>query len=512
MSTKTETREMSTAMDLDALDIRPNPWNKVRPLDAAFLASIASQGILSPILVRPTDDGDKAYEIICGHRRWLAACETGSLTVPAVMRVMDDQEAQLCTLIENTHREDMTPWQEAQLIGELLARPDWDIATAAAATGWSESMIRRRAKLLEISPKWKEMMDAGELAAWTVGHFEVLAVFDEKAQEELHKDIHSRANGLTLAELKEEIADRSKALKAAPFDLDDVTLVPKAGACTACPKRSDAQADLFGEVPDIVKAGSSCLDESCFSRKLTALTKRKESQLLEKHPEAIKVAKNHGTGGKGALNPHQYMEAKKADKGAVPALQYGERGQVTLAYVKVKKSAEEKDKSPRALAKEAERKLQARIDALAIEKLTAIIEDKDTEFAEEAYPLLVQYCLVDGAGMEIEDDEAAAARVRAYVKKPVKVEEMWPAVADRLVRSLRNVVWNLENKKEDIRENADVKLAAWMVDADFEAIRKEAAAELAQGPAESQADAAKDELDMDGDEDDGLDGDSEGGL
>lgn len=509
MSIETQTREMSTAMELDALDIRPNPWNKVRPLDPAFVASVASQGILSPILVRPTDDGGKGYEIICGHRRWMAACETGMLMIPAVMRVMDDQEAQICTLIENTHREDMTPWQEAQLIGDLLSRPDWDIAQAAAATGWSESMIRRRAKLLELSPSWRKVIEEKEFPAWTIGHFEILAIFEERRQEDLFKEVKYRANGMTVADLKEAISNSSQLLKSAPWDLEDVALLPKAGACVGCSTRSDAQSDLFGQVPEMVKAGASCLDDGCFKKKLAAHVKRKEAALLDKHPDAIKVATDWNAGGKGVLRSHEFDTAKKGDKGAVAAIQYGEGGKVSLGYVKVKKSAQEKDQSPKAKAKEAERKRLAQVEALAIDKLIAIVEDPTTEFTDEAYDVLVQYCLVHGIGIEIDDEEAADKRVRAYAKKPVTADELWVGAAHGMIQSLNRVKWGLERGFEGSQEEApEVKLAAWMVDADFAALRKEAAEEIAAVPAADLATDGDDSADLD----DGLDGESEGDL
>jgi ParB/RepB/Spo0J family partition protein len=518
MTTGTKSEKVSALAGEVAWErCKPNTWNKSRPLDAAFVASIKDQGILSPLLLRrvPEDGQGRDLEIVCGERRWRAAQEAGLFIIPAMVRILGDQEAQLCTLIENTHREDMTPWQEAQLIGDLLSREDWDVAQVAAATGWSESMIRRRAELLKLSPAWRKSMEEGALSAWTIGHFEVLAIFDEKRQEELHKELHYRANGFSISELKEEIADRSRTLKAVPWDLEDVTLLPKAGACTACPKRSDAQSDLFSEVKEMVKAGASCLDDGCFGRKLAAVTKRKEAALLEKHPEAVKVSKNYGSGGKGALKPHQYTEAKKSDKGAVPALQYGDRGQVTLGYVKVKKSAEEREKSPKSQAKEAERQRQVRIDALAIEKLQAVIQDPDSEFTDEAYPLLVQYCLVHGAGIEIEEEEVEK-RVRAFAKKPVKLEELWASAVDLLLRSLNHAKWSLERQGGTAGEDADVKFAAWMVDADFAALRREAEAELAAPNPESaggEENAPKSKTEQEDNEDhdpyDGYDDDEE---
>ena len=158
-----------------------------------------------------------------------------------------------------------------------------------------------------------------------------------------------------------------------------VTLVPRAGACLGCVKRSDAQADLFGDAN-----GASCLDGGCFAGKLKAFTKRKEADLLEKHPEAVKVSTSYGAGPKGSLSLNDVKPAKKGDKGAVAALEYGPGGKVSLTFVKVKKEA--KEPTEKDLAKVEAKRREARIRALALEKLVAIVEDLDTEFHKDAKP------------------------------------------------------------------------------------------------------------------------------
>lgn len=491
MTTATESKTRSAGA-VNIARLRPNPWNKARPLDAAFVESIRSQGVLSSLLLREVeDDGSgRDLEIIAGERRWMAAVEVGREYVPAITVDLDDEAARIATLTENTHRAGLTPWQEAQMVGELLALDGMDIAAVAAATGWSEATVRRRAKLLDLSPGWRAMLEVGELPAWTAAHFEILAVFDEKRQEALHKDMKYRANGMTVAELKEEIADTSRALKSAPWDLDDVTLVPKAGACTGCPKRSDCQADLFGAVEDLVKAGSSCLDEECFGKKLAAYSKRKEETLLEKHPEAVKV--NEGwTVKKGALRAMDVTDAKKGDKGAVPAIVHGEGGKVTLKYVKVKKEAKEPTEKDQ--AKLEAKKREARVLALAIEKLVAIVQDPTTEFTDDAEPLLVQFCLFTGTQVcDTQEDEEARKRIRAFAKKPATVKELWAAAAESIVGGLNQAKRSLEYGWDLEDSLPAIEFAAWMVEADFAALRKEAEAELAQ-PTEAPPAPAPDE-------------------
>lgn len=495
MSTATHEPKTRSAGAVRTDRLCPNTWNKARPLDEAFTASIKARGILSPLLVREMGEPDfkgRDLEIICGERRWRAAMEAGLEYVPAVIQNSTDEDAQTDTLIENTHRVGLSPWQEAQLVGELLEKPGMDVSAVSAATGWSEAMIRRRAKLLELSPSWRKAIEEDSLPAWTIAHYEILAIFDEKRQEELFKEIKYRAAGLTLAELKEEIATSSESLKSVPWDLDDVTLLPKVGACTACPKRSDAQADLFGQVPEMVKAGASCLDESCFKKKLAAHSKRKEDAILEKHPDAIKVTDGFYSAPKGALRNGEWKPAKKGDKGAVPAIKVGERGQVTQTYVKVGKPKSQKDSK-----KEAEAKRRQRIDARALELLADYITSPDLEFTEVAREVLIQYLLIRGTKIEIDGDEEA--RVRAFAKKPLITEELWKSAVERMEGDLRSAKWNLD--EEPAANMPAVQLVAWLVDADFTELRRRAETEIDQKPSEDAAaqaladGSAADELD-----------------
>lgn len=491
----TETQQSETAaaaISADFARLRENPWNKARALDQAFIDSVKEKGILTPILARPVpaDDLGRDLEIVCGARRYHASGEAGLFYIPTVVREMDDQEAQLCTLIENTHREDMTPWQEAQLIGDLLNRPDWDIAAAAAATGWSESMIRRRAKLLDLSPSWKKELElggTGEYHAWTIAHFEYLAIFDEARQESLYKDLEYNGASLTLAQLRQEIADASETLKAAPFDLEDAALVPKAGSCAACPKRTGANMDLFGGGDSKVKDNDKCLDEDCFKKKLKAHTARKEAELREKHPDAIRVTTDFGKPGKDTLRPHEFETVKKGDKGAVKAISVSPSGTVAVSYVKVRKATPEK--AAKDQAAEDKRNRLVRIDKLALEKLRAYIldEDRELEYTKDAGRVLNQYCL---AMLESPmGGSEAEKRVIAYDTKPFTLDELWVAARQRMVEEIHSVTnWELENSEKRASALVGVKLCAWMVDADFGAMVKEAETDLEQleqGGAES---------------------------
>jgi len=102
-------------------DITPNPYQPRVHFDEESLGdlteSIRQIGILQPILVRQTDD---AYELIAGERRWRAAQRAGLATVPAIVRAADDLGSMEQALVENLHRQDLTPLEEAAAYNQLL--------------------------------------------------------------------------------------------------------------------------------------------------------------------------------------------------------------------------------------------------------------------------------------------------------------------------------------------------------------------------------------------------------
>nr|WP_255639427.1 ParB/RepB/Spo0J family partition protein [Deinococcus betulae] len=98
---------------LSTAALRPSPWQPRRAFDSTALtelaASIRSQGVLQPLLVRPAGEG---YEIVAGERRWRAAQQAGLTEVPVLIRALDDQQARVAALIENLQRENLNVIEE----------------------------------------------------------------------------------------------------------------------------------------------------------------------------------------------------------------------------------------------------------------------------------------------------------------------------------------------------------------------------------------------------------------
>jgi ParB/RepB/Spo0J family partition protein len=147
---------MSTSVDavhILALDeIRPSASNPRRSFndaaDQELYLSIKAHGILTPLLVRPISPHD--YEVVAGHRRYAAARELGLEALPVTVRELSDDQAREAAIIENLHREDLAPLDEAESYQALLSIPGASPASIAAAVGKSPAHIGRRLKLLTL--------------------------------------------------------------------------------------------------------------------------------------------------------------------------------------------------------------------------------------------------------------------------------------------------------------------------------------------------------------------------
>ena len=323
-------KEIKTA-DVSLEVLRPNPWNRKRVLDDAFVTSIQTQGILSPLLVRGIMPGEKGFEIVCGERRFLAAQKLGMDDVPVRIMELDDDAARLICLIENTHRENLTPWQRAEYLRDLSDRPGWDIATAANMLGWSQPVIRKCTQLLQLTKPWqKRAASEKAFARWTTPMWELLAAYPVKIQDAVFEETDDYdGDSMDLDDLRRALGTHTHELRNAPWSVSDVTLDPKAGACAACPKRTGATPDLFegdmtpergGRKPS--KAGDRCLDVPCWNHKLAASLAIKTATLREKNPDAMLISEHYNPrdAGAGVVGSSKYTDAKKGDSGAVVAL------------------------------------------------------------------------------------------------------------------------------------------------------------------------------------------------
>jgi ParB family chromosome partitioning protein len=135
--------------------------------------SIRAQGIVQPIVVRPTakSNGETRYEIVAGERRWRAAQLAGLATVPALVRDIADDAAVAVALIENIQREDLNPIEEARSLARLVQQFEMTHAEAAEAVGRSRAAVSNLLRLLELPEAVSRLLETRQL---DMGHARAL--------------------------------------------------------------------------------------------------------------------------------------------------------------------------------------------------------------------------------------------------------------------------------------------------------------------------------------------------
>ena len=148
---------------------------------ADLAASIKSQGIVQPIVVRPVADGGTVrYEIIAGERRWRAAQLAGLEAVPAIVREIEDEDAIAMALIENIQRENLNPLEESRALGRLIEEFDLTHAEAATAVGRSRAAVSNLLRLEDLSDRVKPLLEDRSL---DMGHARALLGISDPVQQ-----------------------------------------------------------------------------------------------------------------------------------------------------------------------------------------------------------------------------------------------------------------------------------------------------------------------------------------
>jgi len=171
--------------------IEPNPYQPRGDIDESALdalaSSIASAGVMQPIVVRPreSDHAGPRYQLIAGERRWRAATRLGLQTIPAVVRSVDDQTAAEWALVENLQREDLNPLERAEAFRRLSREFNLTHETIAEQVGLNRASISNHLRLLELDDHTKEALRDGRL---TMGHARaLLAITNEQSRVSLSR-------------------------------------------------------------------------------------------------------------------------------------------------------------------------------------------------------------------------------------------------------------------------------------------------------------------------------------
>ena len=171
-------------------------------------ASIREQGVISPIVVRPTDGG--MFEIVAGERRFRASGRAGRKTIPAIVRTLEDKDALAMALIENMQRSDLNAMEEAQGVRRLIDEFGYTHEQAAKAIGKSRPATTNLLRLLNLADPVQRMLLDGEIE---MGHARALLGLGAADQLELANKIVKSA--LSVRQAEKLVADQKNPPKSA---------------------------------------------------------------------------------------------------------------------------------------------------------------------------------------------------------------------------------------------------------------------------------------------------------
>ena len=176
--------EQGKPMEIPLEEIDRNPFQTRMHFDEKLLdelaASIATNGVVQPILVRPLPNG--RYQLIAGERRWLASKKAGKATVPAFLRQVSDEQAMEITIIENLQRADLNPVEQAKAYERLGREFGMTQEQMAIRTGKDRTSVGIFLRLLKLPESVQNKVATGVIS---LGHARALGVLERAGDIEL---------------------------------------------------------------------------------------------------------------------------------------------------------------------------------------------------------------------------------------------------------------------------------------------------------------------------------------
>src|SRR5271168_940572 len=319
---------VSLVQDLPLDRIQESKTNPRRTFDETKLAELADNirqhGVLQPVLVRPLPGGeDGFFELVAGARRYRASRMAERETIPATVRELTDTECLELQLIENLQRADVHELDEARGYAALM-RPQpetYTVETLGEKIGRSEKYVYARLRLMHLIQEAQEAFYIGRL---TVAHaFEIARLQPNDQRRALqecfpnHKTAAAilkdgKAEAVTVRQLRAWVEQEILLdLTNAPFDPQDETVLPPAGSCEKCPKRTGNNPLLFPEV----RQKSICTDRACYRMKVEALVQIRTKPLEAAGEKPLRVSQAPSWQSKnrqsGVLYEGQYRKVSK---------------------------------------------------------------------------------------------------------------------------------------------------------------------------------------------------------
>ncbi|MER2537665.1 MAG: ParB/RepB/Spo0J family partition protein [Azonexus sp.] len=254
--------------------IHPSPTNPRKSFPAEDMAemidSVRRHGVLQPVLARPWPSGylhsratAPVYELIAGERRYRAAGGAELETIPVMVRDLSDHEVLEIQIIENLQRKGLHPLEEAESYELMIKDHGYTADQLAEKIGKSRAYIYGRMKLTALCIRARLAFRDGRLTASTA--LLIARIPGDDLQADALDKITATFRGILSYRDAAEAIQRDYCfyLDKAPFPQENLMLAISAGTCSACPKRSGTNPELF---PDIKRA-DVCTDPECYKTK-----------------------------------------------------------------------------------------------------------------------------------------------------------------------------------------------------------------------------------------------------
>ncbi|MBC7874973.1 MAG: ParB/RepB/Spo0J family partition protein, partial [Ferruginibacter sp.] len=197
--------------------------------------SIKKYEVMQAVLLRPDKNKKDHYQLIFGHRRFMASKVAGKETIPASIKEIADDDILELQVTENLQRKDVHPMDEAVAFKSLIDKKKYKVEEIALRFAKKPEYIAQRLKLNDLIPDAQKTFKT-KGTSMLMGHAVLLARLTPDDQKETLKNRREFGSVSSLNDYIERNVMRD--LSKASFDTKDATLFLQAGACTACPKRS----------------------------------------------------------------------------------------------------------------------------------------------------------------------------------------------------------------------------------------------------------------------------------
>lgn len=302
--------------ELPLAQLQASPKNPRKFFDLVKLEelaqSIREKGIVQPLLARPVYDAEgnvKHYELVVGERRYRASLLAQQTSVPCTVRELSDADAYEIMAIENLQRVDMSPAEEAEAYNEFRTNFGYTVEMIAEKVGKSQSYVYQRLKLADMNDAAKADLAAGHLPLRFALAIARLPL--ERQEEALECAYEYDKHKVPFADFQRDLERHFMLdLATAAFSKSSEKLVPEAGSCKKCTKRTGTNPTLFDDLTE----NDSCTDSTCYNGKLDAHLIEQQAKLAAKGP-LIQITDRWSSGDRAQniLPDKAFREANKDD-------------------------------------------------------------------------------------------------------------------------------------------------------------------------------------------------------